>query len=109
MAGDTSGYTIPEPMCTHCNSAVGGIHVDELAKRAGLKTYDLALPLQWYEDVHDTTGFWPQRYGFVWCYDSPTVWGAPYPLTESAEILLAFYNQMLDSMERECTHDDESE
>lgn len=69
--------------------------IRKLAEEAGLHTYDTALPLQWYEDVHTRTGFWPQSYGFVWCYDKPKVWGEPYPLTDAAKILLAFYNHML--------------
>ena len=71
------------------------IDINALAKEAGLKTYDTALPLQWYEDVHEKTGFWPQHYGFVWCYDGPSVWGRPYPLTEAANILLAFYTKVI--------------
>ncbi len=68
--------------------------VRALAEKAGLKVYDTALPLQWYEDVHEKTGYWPQNYGFVWSYDKPAVWGEPYPLTEAAEILLSFYNRV---------------
>jgi hypothetical protein len=71
------------------------INVQELAEKAGLKTYDTALPLPWYEDVHTRTGFWPQHYGFVWSYDKPGVWGEPYPLTEAARILLECYNRMV--------------
>jgi hypothetical protein len=67
------------------------IDVDELAKEAGLKVYDTALPNDWVDDVHRDTGFWPQRYGFVWCYDNARIGGLPYPLTDAAKILLAFY------------------
>lgn len=70
--------------------------VRELAEAAGLKTYDTALPLQWYDDVYKKTGFWPQNYGFVWCYDAPSVWGKPYPLTNAARILLKFYETMIE-------------
>lgn len=69
-------------------------NVNELAKKAGLHTFDSALPLGWYEDVHKKTGFWPQSYGFVWCYDRPSVWGEPYPLTDAAKILLSFYDYL---------------
>lgn len=67
--------------------------IRELADKAGLKVYDTALPYHWYDDVHKLTGFWPQEYGFVWCYDTATTWGEAYPLTDAAKILLAFYNK----------------
>ncbi len=71
------------------------IDTAKLAEKAGLKVFDTALPLAWYEDVHRKTGFWPQVLGFVWCYDVATVYGAPYALTEAAEVLLQYYDHML--------------
>lgn len=71
------------------------INTRELAEAAGLKAFDTALPMGWYDDVYARTGYWPQSYGFVWSYDAPTVWGAPYPLTDAARILLKFYNRMV--------------
>lgn len=68
--------------------------IRELAEKKGVKIYDTALPLKWYEDVHDRTGFWPQEYGFVWSYDNASLWGEPVALTPAAEILLAFYEEM---------------
>lgn len=70
--------------------------IRKLAEDAGLKyqEYDTALPLDWYEDVHEKTGFWPQSYGFVWSYGEGKTWGVPYPLTEAAKILLQFYEKM---------------
>ncbi len=70
------------------------MNIRELAEAKGIKVYDTALPLAWYEDVHNVTGYWPQYYGFVWGYDEPKIWGEPIPLTDAAEILLAFYNKM---------------
>ena len=67
------------------------MNIRELADQAGLKTYDTALPMQWYDDVHAKIGLWPQHYGVVWCYDGPTTWGEPYPLTERAKIVLTAY------------------
>ena len=98
---DNGGYNmdesiaIPAPKCAWCGRIENEIDVQELAERAGLKTYDTALPLDWYEDVHAKTGYWPQHFGFVWCYDSPKVWGVPYPLTQQAQVLLDYYNAML--------------
>lgn len=59
-----------------------------------LNTFDTALPLDWYDDVHAKTGVWPQTLGFVWCYDSPTVWGEPFPLTDAANVLLKVYGHL---------------
>lgn len=67
----------------------------ELADAASLKSYDTALPLDWYDDVYTKTGFWPQSYGFVWCYDQPSIWGEPYPLTYAAKILLRWYGTIV--------------
>ena len=70
--------------------------VDTLAKAKGLGTYDTALPQEWVDDVKAKTGFYAPTYGFVWCYDKPHSWiGAPIALTDSAVILLAFYEKML--------------
>jgi hypothetical protein len=71
------------------------IDVRALAEAAGLKSYDTALPLSWYVDVHKKTGYWPQNYGVVWCYDTPSVWGVPYPLTEMARVIVEFYNAVV--------------
>ena len=65
--------------------------INALAKDAGLTTFDTALPLGWYDDVHSKTGLWPQNYGFVWCYDNAKVWGEPWPLTPQAKVLLRYY------------------
>jgi hypothetical protein len=70
-------------------------NIRDLAEKANLKTYDTALPMDWYDDVYARTGFWPQSYGFVWCYDNPTVWGEPYPLTDAANILLKWYGSLV--------------
>lgn len=65
------------------------------AETMGLKVFDTALPLGWYEDVHKETGKWPQELGFVWCYDDARVWGKPVPLTVEAEELLTSYESLI--------------
>lgn len=70
------------------------MNVRELAEAEGLKSFDTALPLAWYEDVHAKTNIWPQEVGFVWSYDNGSVWGNPYPLTDKAKEVLAHYNNI---------------
>lgn len=70
------------------------INVRDLAEEAGLKIFDTALPLDWYNDVHDKTGLWPQSLGFVWCYDGATSWGYAVPLTSEAVDCLYSYHKM---------------
>lgn len=65
-----------------------------LADEAGVRVYDTALPLAWYEDVHAKTGLWPQRLGFVWSYDDAKIWGEPVPLTSEALDCLYAYHKM---------------
>lgn len=62
--------------------------VRKIATAKGIKVYDTALPMDWYEDVHKRLGVWPQSYGFVWCYDSATISGDPFPLTDEANLIL---------------------
>ena len=61
---------------------------DELAKAAGLRTFDTALPQDWVDRVFLLTGQWPQDTDIVWCYDGAGVFGSPHALTEEARALL---------------------
>lgn len=65
--------------------------LNALAKEEGLVTFDPALPQDWVNEVYAKTGYEPQFFGFVWCYDKAKVWGEPYPLTKAAEILLGWF------------------
>jgi hypothetical protein len=72
-------------------------NIRDLAEAHGVKVYDTALPLAWYEDVHKETGLWPQTLGFVWCYDTATTWGEPFPLTrEALDCLYAYHKRELE-------------
>ena len=54
-------------------------------------TFDTALPMDWYDDVHRLTGVWPQSLGFVWSYEVARINGEPVPLTVAAYIVLGWY------------------
>ena len=69
----------------------GRMDTRSIAGRLGLVSFDTALPLQWYEAVHEAIGFWPQMLGFVWCYDVQRIGGEPVPCTYAALIALRFY------------------
>lgn len=70
---------------------------DDLAKQAGLRTYDLALPQPWLDVVSKILG--GDSYGIilsgtVWCYDN-SIFGFPVSLTkESKELLTTYYNEI---------------
>lgn len=66
----------------------------EQAEALGLKTFDTALPLNWYENVHDATGVWPQTVGFVWGYDRVAIWGEAVPVTDEAVALFVRYHNV---------------
>jgi hypothetical protein len=53
-----------------------------MGEKAGLTVFDTALPLNWTDDVQETTGRFP--YGFVWNYSTGSVFGMPFPLTRDA-------------------------
>jgi len=74
---------------------------NELAKAAGLKVYDCALPQHW---LSDTAGNISCRLyidrqkiydilllGVVWSYDDNQIFGAPVALTPEAKIYTKFF------------------
>jgi hypothetical protein len=68
-----------------------GMNTRQVADQMGIKAFDTALPMEWYDDVFAKTGCWPQAYGFVWSYQRVKIWGEPIPLTREAAELLARY------------------
>jgi len=76
---------------------------DELAKKAGLTTYDCALPQTWLNGVVDTlkhgcVSNLPENIygvilsGVVWCYDG-SLMGYPYALTNHVLGYLKIYEE----------------
>jgi hypothetical protein len=66
--------------------------VREMAEILGLKTWDGALPQDWFDSFLRVTGVSP--FGqFVWCYDFARSYGEPIALTAEAQHLLARYNK----------------
>lgn len=72
----------------------GEINTRSAGGSLGLVSFDTALPMQWYEEVHAKTGFWPQMLGFVWCYDVNRIFGEPVPVTYTALVLLRWYESL---------------
>lgn len=64
---------------------------DDMAKAAGLKTYDPALPQDWVDMVCKVTSKTMLDIvsaGFVWLYDDSPMFGEPYPLTVEAQKIM---------------------
>jgi hypothetical protein len=61
-----------------------------MGQKAGLTSFDTAIPIGWVDDVIKVTNERP--YGFVWDYSDGSIYGNPFPLTKEAYILLEKYN-----------------
>ncbi len=82
-----------DPRCARCRPTK-----DNLARAAGLRTYDTALPQEWLDGQCDGravrgTRRWLELYeqlrlGVVWCYDPPHTFGEPIALTDNARAIL---------------------
>lgn len=83
---DSEGITLTA-QSYYFNTRAAGI-------RAGLKTFDTALPQAWVDDVREKTGK-PFPFGFVWNYPENSIYGEPFPLTKEAFKTLEEYNAAL--------------
>lgn len=63
----------------------------EAAEKLGLRSYDFALPQEWWDAFYRKTGQSPSGL-FVWCYDKLTVFGGPVALTLEARNLAIAHN-----------------
>jgi hypothetical protein len=70
--------------------------IDELAKAAGLRSYDPTKPQPWLNATASAArvlGFADAyeilRTGTVWCYDDTSAFGKPVALTDEARLVLA--------------------
>lgn len=64
------------------------MNIDKAAEARGIKTFDTALPQGWWDRFYQETGENPCGH-FVWSYDKATWLGAPEPVTEHGDALLA--------------------
>ncbi len=65
--------------------------INELAKEAGLASYDTAIPLDWVNHARKIApnSATPLAFaGIVWCYDKARVFGEPIGLTTAGRQLL---------------------
>lgn len=67
------------------------VSVDDLAKAKGLKSYDTAIPQEWWDRFHAKTGEAPNGI-IVWGYDNASVFGKPVALTDRGEYLLHLFD-----------------
>lgn len=65
-----------------------------MGQKAGLTSFDTAIPQGWVDDVREKTGK-PFPFGFVWDYSDGSIYGKPFPLTKDAYALLEEYNKAL--------------
>jgi len=66
--------------------------MSELAKLQGLKTFDVALPIDWVREFEEKTGFNPVGH-FVMSYDE-NAFGFPLALTREGIVAAQIYNHL---------------
>ncbi len=61
--------------------------VRQRADELGLKTYDTAIPQDWFDVAIKVSGLNPQGH-VVWSYDRLHIWGGPEALTIEGEAIV---------------------
>ena len=68
------------------------ITTQDIGEKLELKTFDVALPQDWVDDVVKYTGKSPVAH-VVWSYDE-SLFGEPEPITREGSVILAIYNHI---------------
>lgn len=97
--GPVSGFTGPSTPLVRIDSE-RLTRTSDLAEALGLRTFDTALPMHWYDAVHEATGYWPQRTGFVYSYDAPHRSGWPFPISAASAYLMVALGERHDGFGR---------
>lgn len=66
---------------------------DREQRIAQLKTFDYALPQEWFDNALRVTGINPAGH-IVWCYDDAKMFGAPMPIDEIGDTILADFSNV---------------